>query len=177
MHRRRPAAFLAAGLPNGSIVLANFREGRVGDGESQRSHCALGAPTDETFLLDMTGSAGARNAAVNSLSWNPAKPGRLAAGMDRRQRGDGGVLVWDVEYPASEPFGWVSSERRTGANLRLAPSASMPALDSALAWSTAGAHCCQLAAPRAGDSALIVACCAGRSCGTLVLRSEQLLWG
>ena len=84
----RPAGLLAAGLATGRILLANFR------GRWSMEDC-------DTMEL-WNGTRGA----VNSLAWHPAVPGRLAGGLDRKQRDDGSVLVWDVSRP---DWQWISA--------------------------------------------------------------------
>ena len=93
---RHPAALVAAGLATGRVLLSNFAAGTRDASQLLRV---------ETSML--AEGSGGRHAAVNSLAWHPVNLGRLAAGMDRRQRGDGGVLVWDVERPDAQPSSWL----------------------------------------------------------------------
>ena len=74
----RPSGLLAAGLASGRILIADFR------GRWSMEDCDT---------MELTNG----HSPVNSLAWHPTVAGRLAGGLERKQRGDGSVMVWDVE--------------------------------------------------------------------------------
>jgi len=76
---------LALGFDGGRVLLADFGES-ADSGAGGCSHTELFAPPSTSYDR------------VNDLAWHPAAAfaGRLAAAMERRGKGDLGILVWDV---------------------------------------------------------------------------------